>query len=46
MQQAARVSHRTGFFYMGKLVELDVTSMIFTKPAKKETADYISGKFG
>jgi len=46
MQQAARVSQRTGFFYMGRLVETDVTTNIFTRPAKKETEDYITGKFG
>jgi phosphate transport system ATP-binding protein len=46
MQQAARVSQRTGFFYMGRLVEVDQTPNIFTRPAKKETEDYVTGKFG
>jgi phosphate transport system ATP-binding protein len=46
MQQAARVSHRTGFFYMGKLVEVDKTSQMFTRPKQRETEDYITGKFG
>ncbi len=46
MQQAARVSQRTGFFYMGRLVEIDVTPNIFTRPSQRETEDYITGKFG
>ena len=46
MQQAARVSDYTGFFYMGNLVEFDKTRSIFTTPAKKETEDYITGRFG
>ena len=46
MQQAARVSHRTGFFYMGRLVEVDDTSNIFTRPRERETEDYITGRFG
>ncbi len=46
MQQAARVSDFTAFFYMGKLIEFDVTSKMFTTPAKKETEDYITGRFG
>jgi phosphate transport system ATP-binding protein len=46
MQQAARVSDRTAFFYLGELVEYDFTSKIFTNPAKKQTEDYISGRFG
>jgi phosphate transport system ATP-binding protein len=46
MQQAARVSQRTGFFYMGQLVEVDDTTTIFTRPVKKQTEDYITGKFG
>jgi phosphate transport system ATP-binding protein len=45
MQQAARVSDRTGFFYLGELVEYDFTSKIFTNPARKQTEDYISGRF-
>ena len=46
MQQAARVSQQTGFFYMGRLVEVGNTSTIFTKPREKETEDYITGRFG
>ena len=46
LQQAARVSHRTGFFYMGRLVEVDDTSNIFTRPRERETEDYITGRFG
>jgi phosphate transport system ATP-binding protein len=46
MQQAARASDLTAFFYMGELVEFDKTSKIFTNPAKKQTEDYISGRFG
>lgn len=46
MQQAARVSDLTAFFYMGNLIEFDKTSKIFTNPAKKQTEDYISGRFG
>jgi len=46
MQQAARVSHRTGFFYMGRLVEIDDTTNIFTRPQERETEDYITGRFG
>jgi phosphate transport system ATP-binding protein len=46
MQQAARVSQRTGFFYMGRLVEVGDTSQIFTRPKERETEDYITGRFG
>jgi phosphate transport system ATP-binding protein len=46
MQQAARVSDRTAFMYLGELVEFDETEIIFTKPAKRQTEDYISGRFG
>ncbi len=46
MQQAARVSDYTAFFYEGDLVEFDVTKKIFTMPAKKQTEDYITGRFG
>lgn len=46
MQQAARVSHRTAFFYMGKLVEVNETDALFTKPRLKQTEDYITGRFG
>ncbi len=46
MQQAARVSEHTGFFLMGKLIEFNETSLLFKKPACKETEDYITGRFG
>ncbi len=46
MQQAARVSDFTAFFYMGKLIEHDVTDTIFTRPNVKQTEDYITGRFG
>ena len=46
MQQAARVSQRTGFFYMGRLVEVGDTTAIFTRPKQRETEDYITGRFG
>jgi phosphate transport system ATP-binding protein len=46
MQQAARVSDFTAFMYMGRLVEFDRTDTVFTNPAKKETEDYITGRFG
>ena len=46
MQQAARVSEQTGFFYMGRLIEYDLTERIFTNPKIKQTEDYITGRFG
>ncbi|HPP54596.1 MAG TPA: phosphate ABC transporter ATP-binding protein PstB [Thermoguttaceae bacterium] len=46
MQQAARVSDYTGFLYEGRLIEFGRTTQIFTKPEKKETEDYITGRFG
>lgn len=46
MQQAARTSDNTAFFYMGKLIEVDRTKTIFTKPTQKQTEDYITGRFG
>ncbi len=46
MQQAARVSDYTGFLYEGALVEVGSTKQLFTKPEKKETEDYITGRFG
>jgi phosphate transport system ATP-binding protein len=46
MQQASRVSDITAFFYMGDLVEVSDTLKMFTKPDKKQTEDYISGRFG
>ncbi len=46
MQQAARTSDHTAFFYMGELIEMGKTNAIFTKPEKKQTEDYITGRFG
>src|ERR1700733_10351589 len=46
MQQAARVSDFTAFFYLGELIEFDTTAKIFTNPAKKQTEDYVTGRFG
>ncbi|MBP6299807.1 MAG: phosphate ABC transporter ATP-binding protein PstB [Arenimonas sp.] len=46
MQQAARVSDFTAFMYLGELIEHGVTETIFTKPTKKQTEDYITGRFG
>ena len=46
MQQAARVSDMTGFFYIGKLIEYSATDKIFTRPDVKQTEDYITGRFG
>jgi phosphate transport system ATP-binding protein len=46
MQQAARVSERTAFFCLGKLIEYGDTRTLFTKPAIKQTEDYITGRFG
>jgi len=46
MQQAARVADTTGFFLLGKLIEHDKTDTIFKNPSKKETEDYITGRFG
>ena len=46
MQQAARVSDHTAFFYLGELIEFDRTDTIFTKPSKKRTEDYVTGRFG
>ncbi len=46
MQQAARTSDITAFFYLGELIEMDKTRTIFTNPSKKQTEDYISGRFG
>ena len=45
-KQAARVADNTAFFLMGKLIEVDDTKKIFTAPQKKETSDYITGRFG
>ena len=46
MQQASRVSDVTAFFYIGRLIEFGSTETIFTRPKKKETEDYITGRFG
>jgi phosphate transport system ATP-binding protein len=46
MQQAARVSDRTAFMYLGELIEVGATEKIFTKPDQRQTEDYISGRFG
>ncbi len=46
MQQAARISDRTAFMYLGELIEVDATEKIFTAPARKQTEDYITGRYG
>ena len=46
MQQAARVSSSVAYFYLGELIEVGPTEMIFTRPRRKETEDYITGRFG
>jgi phosphate transport system ATP-binding protein len=46
MQQAARISHKTGFFLMGSLIEFDDTPTIFNTPTDERTASYIGGQFG
>lgn len=46
MQQAARISDKTAFFYEGDLIEFDVTQTLFTRPREKRTEDYITGRFG
>jgi phosphate transport system ATP-binding protein len=46
MQQAARTSDFTAFFYLGELVEFNKTELMFSNPSKKQTEDYISGRFG
>ena len=46
MQQAARISEYTGFFYLGKMIEFNATEKIFTNPDVKQTEDYITGRFG
>ena len=46
MQQAARVADYTGFFLLGKLIEFGDTRKIFQNPSKKETEDYVTGRFG
>jgi len=46
MQQAARISDYTAFFYLGELIEFDTTRKIFTNPAQRQTEDYVTGRFG
>ncbi len=46
MQQAARISTKTAFFYMGELIEFDETDKVFTNPEKEKTQNYITGRFG
>ncbi|MBL9139279.1 MAG: phosphate ABC transporter ATP-binding protein [Verrucomicrobiales bacterium] len=46
MQQATRISDYTAFFYLGELIEYDSTHRIFTNPQKKQTEDYVTGRFG
>ena len=46
MQQAARVSDKTGFFWLGELIEFDKTTTIFTRPSLQRTEDYVTGRFG
>ena len=46
MQQAARVSDKTAFFYMGEMIEYDDTKKMFTNPEKESTQNYITGRFG
>jgi len=46
MQQAARVSDITAFFYLGRLIEVNETALLFTRPQLKQTEDYITGRFG
>ena len=46
MQQAARVSDHTAFFWLGRLVEYGATKKLFTNPSEKLTEDYVTGRFG
>jgi phosphate transport system ATP-binding protein len=46
MQQAARISDYTAFFYQGRMVEMEATSQLFTRPRQKQTENYITGRFG
>ncbi|MGH9614850.1 MAG: phosphate ABC transporter ATP-binding protein PstB [Bryobacteraceae bacterium] len=46
MQQAARISDQTAFFYLGELIEYGLTPKLFTHPSKKQTEDYVTGRFG
>ena len=45
-QQASRISDRTAYMYLGELIEFGATEQIFLAPARKETEDYITGRFG
>ena len=46
MQQAARISDYTAYMYLGEMVEFGITDQIFIRPRRKETEDYITGRFG
>jgi phosphate transport system ATP-binding protein len=46
LQQAARISDYTAFFYLGRLVEFNQTKQMFTQPNLKQTEDYVTGRFG
>ena len=46
MQQAARVSDYTAYFYLGRLIEFGPTDVLFTTPSRPETEDYVTGRFG
>jgi phosphate transport system ATP-binding protein len=46
MQQAARVSHKTAFMYLGELIEFGATNALFTRPKEQRTSDYLTGRFG
>jgi phosphate transport system ATP-binding protein len=46
MQQAARISDKTAYFYLGEMIEYDKTNIIFTNPSKESTQNYITGRFG
>jgi phosphate transport system ATP-binding protein len=46
MQQAARISDYTAFFYKGRIIETDTTRRLFTNPRNRQTEDYITGRFG
>ena len=46
MQQAARISQFTAFMYLGELIEFDATTKIFMNPSKRQTQNYITGRFG
>jgi phosphate transport system ATP-binding protein len=46
MQQAARISHCSGYMLLGSMIEFDETARIFTSPRDKRTQDYVSGRYG